>query len=316
MLSIEEKRVYDDRTGVTEAYVASGIGVCWVRISEEIVGEFGLVTRCSARDVAVTAEAVAVATDEDVLVFEDERVDSTTAGTAREDGTTAGTAREDGTTAGTAREDGTTAGTAREDGFTATGFGPAVAVGYDDSSLLAVAPSGRVARFRDGVWTDLESPADLAVRAIDRDLFATDDGIYRVHGGALVHAGLEAARDVSAPGVPLAATDDGLYKLGNGWMREREGRFDAVAADPRLEPGSLERAYAASGTTVLAHGEDAWEPLEATPEPVVDVGYGETVYAVTGSGTFLAAGQDGWRSRALGLTDVTGLAVSAPIDGV
>ncbi len=277
MLSIEEKRVYDDRRGAVEAYVASGVGVCWVRVADDIVGEFGLVARCNARDVAAGDEAVAVATDEDVRLL--------------------------------ALSD------ADDAAFEPTGFGPAVAVGYDGGDLLAAAPDGRVARRRDDEWVALESPFDGEVRAIDGDLVATADGLYRVHGDALEYAGLSAVTDVSAAGVPLAATDDGLYKLGNGWMREREGRFDAVGADPLSEPGRLERAHAVAGSTVYEHVDGEWREFAEADEPVVGVGYGDALYAVTEGGTFLAASADGesdadaWRSRLLGVTDVSGLAI-------
>ncbi|MFC4249597.1 hypothetical protein ACFOZ7_22140 [Natribaculum luteum] len=279
MLSIEEKRVYDDRRGAVEAYVASGVGVCWVRVADDIVGEFGLVARCNARDVAAGGETVAVATDEDVRVL------------ALSD----------------ADDDAT---------FEPTEFGPAVAVGYDGGDLLAAAPDGRVARRRDDEWLALESPFDGEVRAIDGDLVATADGVYRVRGDALEHAGLSAANDVSAAGVPLAATDDGLYKLGNGWMRERDGRFDVVGADPLSEPGRLERAHAIAGSTVYEHVDGEWLEFAGADEPVVGVGYGDALYAVTEGGIFLAASVDGesdaddaWRSRLLGVTDVSGLAI-------
>lgn len=68
MVSIDEKRVYADKTGATEVYVASDLGVTVVAISADIVGEFTLVHRCTARDVAGGPEFLAVATDEDVLV--------------------------------------------------------------------------------------------------------------------------------------------------------------------------------------------------------------------------------------------------------
>ncbi|QFU82232.1 HVO_0234 family beta-propeller protein [Natronorubrum aibiense] len=287
MHSIEEKRVYGDREGATEAYVSSSIGVVRVRVAGDTVGEFGLCDRCTAHDVAAADGIVAVATDEDVRLLVPPAEDDESA--------------------------------ADDPPITETGFGPAVAVGLDDAGLLAASPDGEIARLAgdvpadDGDWESLESAGIGAVRAIDGDLVGTEDGVYRVHEAGLDHAGLSAVRDVSAAGVPLAATDDGLYKLGNGWMQVLEGPFDVVAADPQSEPGRLARAHAVSGETVYAYGENDWQVYDRSSTPVVGFGYGETCYAVTERGTFLSAtpddGNGPWRSRTLGIGDVTGLAV-------
>ncbi|MXV61495.1 hypothetical protein GS429_05335 [Natronorubrum sp. JWXQ-INN-674] len=297
MHSIEEKRVYDDREGATEAYVASSIGVVRVRVAGDTVGEFGLCDRCNARDIAATDDAVAIATDEDVRILSLEDDDPT---------------------------------------FVDAGFGPAVAVGYGDTGLIVAGPDGDVARLVadsstatdsnatgdagsvTGAWVSLESDAIPAVRAIDRDLIGTDAGVYRVHESGLDHAGLTDVRDVSAAGVPLAATADGLYKLGNGWMEALDGPFETVAADPHTEPGRLSRAGAVSGTTIYAYDAEAetWAEYDRSSAPIVGIGYGRTIYAVTERGTFLSATPEAeaeddepWRSRTLGIGDVTGLAV-------
>ncbi|ELY45679.1 HVO_0234 family beta-propeller protein [Natronorubrum sulfidifaciens] len=288
MHSIEEKRVYGDRAGAIEAYVSSSIGVVRVRVAGDTVGEFGLCDRCTARDIAATERAVAVATDEDVRLLVPSADDDES--------------------------------TADDPAIVETGFGPAVAVGADDAGLLAASPDGGIARLEgeltaaDGDWNTLESDGIGTVRAIDRDLIGTDSGVYRVHDGGLDHAGLTAVRDVSAAGVPLAATADGLYKLGNGWMEILEGSFEVVAADPHTDPGRLTRAHAVSGETVYAYSEDGWQVYDRSSEPIVGIGYGETCYAVTERGTFCSATPDDdtgqWRSRTLGIGDVTGLAVS------
>lgn len=284
MDSIEEKRVYGDREGAVDAYVSSSIGVVRVSIAGDAVGEFGLCDRCTARDIAATDGAVAVATDEDVRVLELEEGD-TDAGSATDGGTT----------------------------VVETGFGPAVAVGYDGSDLLAASPGGHVGcRPSDtGRWERLEEEAIDTVRAIDGDLIGTDSGVYRVHDGGLDHAGLTDVRDVSAAGVPLAATEEGLHKLGNGWMTVREGAFEAVAADPRTEPGELARAHAGSGETVYAYSDDdgEWRESDRLTGPVVGFAYGETVYAVTEAGSFLSATDGEWRSQPLGIAGVTGVGI-------
>ncbi|SEW26836.1 HVO_0234 family beta-propeller protein [Natrinema salifodinae] len=289
MDSIEEKRVYGDREGAITAYVASAMGVVRVRVAGDTVGEFGFCDRCTARDVAATRDAVAIATDEDVRVCS--LADAT--------------------------------GTDAEETFDETGFGPAVAVGYDaDGDLLAAAPDGRVACRAAGSdeWTTLADETVAPVRAIDGDLIGTDDGVYRVQDGRLDHAGLTDVRDVSAAGAPLAATAEGLYKLGNGWMECLDGAFVTVAADPRSQPGRIERAHAVTDGTVYEYAPDAdvdgdseWRDADGyqASERIVGFGYGDEVYAVAEDGTFLAASDDGWRTQTLGVTDVAGMAVPA-----
>jgi len=67
-ISIDEKRVYDASEGPTPVFVAGDFGVARVDTSADLVGEFGLAHRCSARDAAGRDSRLAVATDEDVLV--------------------------------------------------------------------------------------------------------------------------------------------------------------------------------------------------------------------------------------------------------
>ncbi len=144
------------------------------------------------------------------------------------------------------------------------------------------------------------------MRAIDGDLVATDDGVYRVSSDGVQHAGLADVRDVSTAGVPLAATAGGLYRLGNGWMKTVDGDFRVVSATD-------EQAYAATADGVVSCEDDEvdeWVDVSVpVNDPVVDIAFGDGVYAATESGTFLATTGDGWRSRNLGLTGVTGIAV-------
>ena len=304
MDDIEEKRVYGDRTGRTELLVAAAMGVLAVDVSDDRVGGFGVAHRCVPADVATSGGRVAVATDEDVLVREpDSRA------------------------------------------FGATGFGPAAAVGFDDGTPVAAGLDGRVARLDGGhegesgrgangsgasgsggsssgasgadgaddaegavdadvdahgpAWTEL-GYIDAGIRAIDGRLLAAADGVYRLP--ALDFAGLDDARDVAAAG-PLAATGDGLYSLGNGWMDELEGAFQAVTSDGR-------NAHAATQEAFYERRAGDWRAVELPEDGrVVDVAYGDAVYAVTADGSVVAEGEDGWRSHPLGVDGVVGCAV-------
>lgn len=208
-----------------------------------------------------------------------------------------------------ATDDGVLAGPGE---FEGTAFdGGAVAVGAGADGVLAGDDGGAVFRYRGDEWTPLGTVD--AVTALSGDLVGTSDGVYRVVGDDLAAVGLVDVRDVAADGVPLAATADGLYRLGNGWLREREGDFAVVGTD-----SGSDRAHAATAATLFARGDDGWTAVDLpVAEPVVDVAYGECVYAVTRDGTFLveaaadhtADGTGGWRPRALGLPDVTAVAV-------
>ena len=182
-------------------------------------------------------------------------------------------------------------------GFEATGFGSgAIAVGYRDG--LVAAGDGRIARY-DGGWTELS--ALEGVRRIDGGMVAAGSGIHRLDGTPL---GLDDAADVSAAGTPLAATAEGLYYLANGWMTALDGRFTVVAGDG-------DRAHAATHDALYERTDDgSWIELELPiDERIVDVAYGDGVYAVTASGTVLVRADDGWRHRSLGLTGASGIAV-------
>ncbi len=268
MVSIDEKRVYGDKTGQTTAYVAAGQGVASVSVSADRVGQYGIDHECTALDVAATDGQLAVATPGDVLVKDEESYDP-------------------------------------------VGFGPAVAVGFDGDALVAVAPDWSVARATEtDEWTTVGTVGS-PVRAVDGDLIAAEDGVYRLADAQLAHSGLDDARDVSAAGTPLAGTGEGLFELGAGWMKQIRGECALVGAARDTPPGELDRAHAATAETGYAHHDGEWTPISVPADgAVADVGYGdEAVYFVTGDGTFLADAGDGWRSQPLGLTEVGGVAV-------
>lgn len=256
MDTVEEKRVFADKTGSDTVLVAADIGIVSVAVTADRVGEFELVHRCSPRDIVGRNGQLVVATEEDVLVT---------------------------------------------DTFDYSGFGPAIAVGVDDGAPVAVGPDGGIGRF-DGAWTDRGQVAGVA--AIDGDLVAADDGVYRLNAEP-VNVGLDAVRDVSAPAVPLAATATGLFALGNGWIDVLDGNFHVVT---QRSDGRLGHASAADGFYERADNE--WRRLEVpVDDPIIGVAYGGGVYAVTENGVFLAEAGDGWRRTRLGVTGVVGIAL-------
>ena len=275
---MEEDRIYADRLGKSDVFVATEMGVAVVSVSNDRIGQFSLDHRCLAHDVAATGGRLLVATDEDVLLVED----------------------------------------ATDRSYETTGFGPAVAVGFPDGPVAA-GPDGRVARYHEEreEWERVGTVGD--VRAIDGDLLAAGDGVYRV-GENLEHVGLDDARDISTAGTPLAATGDGLYRLGPGWTRDIDGVFTVVAGAAANENPATDsdRAHAATDETLYERVEGAWKvsPVPAD-DPLVDVGYVADggVVAVTAAGQMLidpvAAkdGATGWRSRSLGLPGLSALAV-------
>lgn len=269
-IALDEKRVYGETRAETVVYVAGGMGLTRVAVAGDQVGRFELALRDPVRDVAGRDGRLLVATDEDVLV-----------GTG--------------------------------EAFEPTGFGPAAAVGLASGDAdtgprpLAAAPDGEVALLRGDEWDPVGAVRDP--RAVDGDLLAADDGVYRVDAGGLDRLRAGAAADVAAAG-PYAACPDGLYGLPD--RRLRAGEHTAVAADTRWG-----RAHAVADGDLFTR-RDGWERADApTDEPVVDVAYGESVYAVTAAGTLLVDadpeqtpdGRGGWRSRALGVREVRRLAV-------
>ncbi|MFC7167113.1 HVO_0234 family beta-propeller protein [Halospeciosus flavus] len=198
--------------------------------------------------------------------------------------------------------------------FAETGFAPAVAVGYHDEVLVAADETGRVARYEGAAdeWSTVGT-LDADVRAIDGDLLATSEGVYRVVDGDLSHAGLADVRDVAAAGTPHAASDGGLYALGNGWMCDVEGDATLVEVDRHTASASgVDRAHAVVDGGFLAHDDGAWLSIDLpVDETVAGVAYGtERPFVVTEDGTVLLEGDAGeWHYRSLGLAGVAGVAV-------
>ncbi|SEO55811.1 hypothetical protein SAMN04487948_103222 [Halogranum amylolyticum] len=297
--SIEEKRVYSDRAGKVEVFVATELGVVTVDVSGDRVGEFGLDHRCTARDVAAAGEQVAVATDEDIdLAVGDTEFEPTGFGPAVAIGFWDGRLV-----------------AANEDGWIAR-YDPDAEAGDVDLAELDAADADVAETL---AWKTL-GRIDT-VRAIDGPLVAAADGVYRIDEDGVTHTGLDDVRDVVGVGVPLAATGEALYSLGNGWMNVLGGNFRAVTGD------GAARAHAVAATTLYAREDDVsasdasggpsdssdgeWAAVELpTPDPVVGVAYATgAVVAVTEAGTLLVDAGDGWQSQELGVRGVAGLAV-------
>lgn len=309
--SIEEKRVYSDKAGKVEVFVATELGVVTVDVAGDRVGEFGLDHRCTARSVVAAGEQVAVATEEDVdLAVGGVEFEPTGFGPAVAIGFADGHLV-----------------AANEDGWVAR-YEPDAADGDVDLAELDAADADVAEKL---AWKTV-GRIDT-VRAIDGPLVAAADGVYRIGEDDLTHAGLDDVRDVAGLGVPLAATGEALYSLGNGWIDVLEGNFRAVTSD------GAARAHAVATTTLYARVDDvaasdagdaddvgdaddasggssnssgsAWEAVELpTPDPVVGVAYStDAVFAVTESGTLLVDAGDGWQSQELGVRGVAALAV-------
>ncbi|WP_348613184.1 HVO_0234 family beta-propeller protein [Halobaculum rarum] len=287
MPTIAEKRVFTKRDDVVRALVASSMGVVGVSLSGDIVGEFGIEHRCDARDVAARGDAVAVATDEDVLVGDFEPTGHGPAVTV----------------------------SVADAGVIATAPDGAVSVLASDADADGSNADNAV---DDDAWTVVGSVDDP--RRLDGRLVAAADGVHRLTGGSLEYAGLDDARDVSDRGVPLAVTAEALYTLGNGWMRDLEPNeeepadptrrtgdgFRCVAADPEGE-----RAVAATGAALYERADaTATDWVRHDESGVVDAAFaGRHLVAVTDSGEARVYADGGWRGRTLGLPDVRAVAV-------
>ena len=278
MTTIEEKRIFAEKSGRTRVFVGSGVGVAAVSVSADLVGEFGVEYRTAAADVAGRPGQIAVATDDDVVLLGDEPLE--------------------------------------------LGFGSATAVGFRQDAVVAGDEEGRVATATDpGEWTDAGT-VEGSVQAIDGDLVAASDGVYRLveedgDGAAttLERTGLGAAVDVASGDVELAATDDGVYRYEAGWKQVVEGEATMVAAggDGRAHAVVASGFYARTrdAEAASAPGADAWSrislPIEGEP---VGVSYGPATYVVTADGHLLVDAGDGWRHQHLGLRPVVGCAVA------
>jgi hypothetical protein len=295
MPTIEEKRVYTESAGTVELAVATDLGLVVVEVSDDFVGEFGIALRESCRDVTGVDGALAVATDEDVLVAPPDA--ESFAPTAF--GPATSVSGDDGDLVALA-SDGSVGRLAELRRVLATG-----------DAGTAGTPG---APTHDG-WREVGRVA--GGRRLDGDLLAAEEGVYRV-GDDLAHAGLADVRDVTSAGVPRCATDTGLYRLGNGWLEDRPGEFRLVAGSADGRANAVGVAGEGDGSTdgddddrLFAVDDGEWRPVASpVPDAVADVAYGDAAtYVVSESGTLAVDAGDGWRTQALGVGGVAALTV-------
>ncbi|MFB6136171.1 MAG: hypothetical protein ABEJ04_05390 [Halobacteriaceae archaeon] len=248
MSSIEEKRVYGDAAGRTVAYVASAVGVVRVGVADDRVGEFELVHRATARDVAGGGGLLAAATDSDVLVGAD--LDPTDFGPAVAVAVCGGG---DGDAVLAAAADGEVATLARPgDGWATRGDVPDVTGA--DGPLLASADG--VFRAADGGVRrvgDLEGVRDVAAAG---PYAATREGVFRFDGG-------EWRREHAGDARAVAAAPDGrAHAVADGLRSRADGGWERVALPTDESPVDVAHGpatYAVTGRgTFLADAGEGW----------------------------------------------------------
>jgi len=286
MQTLTEKRVFGNKFGTTQLFVATDAGLVGVTVSADQIGEFGLANRGTVNGVTVDDRGVLIGTNSDVLYSAPPDSESPQRAQSR-----------------------------TFEPVTTDSFGRAVAVGFGPAGPVAADESGVVAGVDE--WpggTDWITVGDTAgVRAVDGELLAAADGVYRLTEAGLTQSGLDDVRDVAAHGTPLASTAEGLFALGNGWLSVREGAFRRVASDGHghahaVGPDGLVRCE--TGHSVIdGDWVDAALPVDS---PVVDIAYGGgIVAAITDNGTLCVDAGDGWRHQLLGVRGVNELAVGS-----
>lgn len=205
------------------------------------------------------------------------------------------------------------------------GFGPATAVGIDDSWLYAASderagsestgdgPTGerriaRLARARiqrtaiDGEngsaeWETVGTVSDP--RRFDGNLLASGEGIVRV-SETLDYLGLDDVRDISAAG-PLAATADGLYgrkESKDGWEQLLAGDASAVVDGGAIVDGQLFE-FDGEWEAVSLPGDTA--PCALVFGPMLAVMTEDGTVHIRAEPEQTHDGRGGWRSQALGV---------------
>ena len=250
MPSIDEKRVYGTTTAATQLLVASEVGVVAVSVSDDIVGEFGIDHACTATDLATNGGALAVATDEDVLVGDYEPTDHGPAAAVGVETTGNGSRVVAVAPDGTVSRLPADATDWRELGSVAE---PRAA----DGALVATA-DGVVRVTADGVETvGLDAVTDVIARPVP--YAATNNGLYRLgNGWQSVREGAFTAVGTGASGDSVvAATDEVLWHHTrtdgeDEWTRHDQSGVAAVTVTADLLAG-----VTSDGTVRVTVG-DGW----------------------------------------------------------
>ena len=275
MSSIDEKRVYDDREGANVCYLATDVGVVRVTVSDDLVGEYGVVRRGTARDVAVVDGQVVVATDESVV-----------------DGGVA-------TGVGPALAVGTDARggllVVAADGTVQRPGGPALGSVAD-----ARAVAGGLVAAPDGVY-----------RVGDEVSHAGLDDVRDVAGAGGGTNGTGGATPLAATAAGLYALGPGWSRRVEGAFVAVTGGPDGAVA--LGDSGRVHRSLVDETSGRPLDAWERLPPLPAAVDPV-DVGRGAGVTYVAGEGGRLAVRLDGggWRARLLGTPGVHRLVVGEP----
>lgn len=231
-------RVYAERLGKTDVFVATGLGVAVVSVSNDRIGQFSLEHRCTAHDIAAHGDRLLVATDEDVLFRSGGDYQPTGFGPAVAVGGTA-------TEHIAAGPDGRVA---RYDDGEWESLGEVDSPRAVAGDLLAAADG--VFQIRDGVaHVGLDDARDVAVDGAP--LAATGDGCYRLGPGWTRDIDGEfrvvAADDERAH----AATDETLYERSDGEWAERSVPVEEPLADLVSTPGGGVVAVTTQGTCLV-----------------------------------------------------------------
>jgi len=246
-LTIDEKRVYADRTGADEVLVAAEQGLVVVSLSDDRVGEFGLDYRGPVGDVAAGGDRRALATDSDVLVGD---YDPTDFGPAVAVGFHDGALLAAGPDGRVARLD---------DGWTT--LGEVDTPRAIDGGMIAAEDGVHQAVGGSLRNVGLGGVHDVSGRGMP--LAATDDGLYRLGNGWMDD--LDGAFSV----VNTDADGDRAHAVGEAGLFAREAVGDWRSVETPTEDRIVDVAYTdratvavTAGGTLLADAGDGWRSRE------------------------------------------------------